>query len=114
MVLKKEVEELNHLLLSIYICKFAIDLLKNKEMIRTVFTPDSNFVSFPIPDKYVGTELEIMVFPHEEISEIKPKKNVSGNIDLSFGAWADMDKSAEEICEEIRKSRNFRKTDIVL
>jgi hypothetical protein len=83
-------------------------------MKRTVFTPDSNFVSFPIPDKYVGTELEIMVFPHEEVFEIKPLKNVFEDIDLSFGAWVDMDKSAEKICEEIRESRNFRKTDIVL
>jgi hypothetical protein len=40
-------------------------------MIRTIFTPKSNFVSFSIPDRYIGTRLEITVFPVEEISEIK-------------------------------------------
>jgi hypothetical protein len=35
-------------------------------MIRTVFTPNSKQVTIPIPDKYVGTELEILVFPIAE------------------------------------------------
>ena len=36
-------------------------------MLRTIYTPDSNLVSFSIPDKYIGTELEITVFPLSEI-----------------------------------------------
>jgi hypothetical protein len=35
-------------------------------MIRTIYTPDSNFVTLPVPDKYVGTELEIIIFPLKE------------------------------------------------
>jgi len=41
-------------------------------MLRTIYTPNSNFVSIPIPDKYIGTELEITVFPLDEISVAKP------------------------------------------
>jgi hypothetical protein len=90
-------------------------------MTRTVFTPDSNIVSFSIPDKYVGTELEITVFPLEEISitkqkekETNGKKEEINDIDPSFGGWADMDKSTEEICAGIRNSRTFRERDLVL
>ncbi|MDR0865836.1 MAG: hypothetical protein LBO74_13030 [Candidatus Symbiothrix sp.] len=82
-------------------------------MIRTVFTPDSNLISFPIPEKYIGTELEITIFPIKEMSITKPKKKKI-TIDPSFGAWADMDKSTEEICAEIRNSRTFRNRDLVL
>ncbi|MDR1938190.1 MAG: hypothetical protein LBQ73_06815 [Tannerellaceae bacterium] len=83
-------------------------------MIRTVLIPDSNFVGLPIPDIYVGKELEIIVFLHDEISVVKPEKEVTGDGDPSFGSWADMDKSTEEICAEIKSSRSFRKTDLTL
>ncbi|GHT00241.1 hypothetical protein FACS189421_12070 [Bacteroidia bacterium] len=83
-------------------------------MIRTVFTPDSNLITFPIPNKYVGKELEITVFPIKDISLKKARKKVTTDIDPAFGAWADMDKSTEEICAEIKNSRTFRKRDLVL
>ncbi|MDR3246902.1 MAG: DUF2281 domain-containing protein [Prevotellaceae bacterium] len=35
-------------------------------MIRTFYTPDSNIVALSIPDRYVGTELEIIIFPLKE------------------------------------------------
>jgi hypothetical protein len=34
-------------------------------MIRTIFTPDSEQITFPIPKSYVGTELEIRILPLE-------------------------------------------------
>jgi hypothetical protein len=37
-------------------------------MIRTIFTPDSKQITLPIPEKYIGTELEIIVFPVKEAS----------------------------------------------
>jgi hypothetical protein len=82
-------------------------------MIRTTFTPNSNLISFPIPDKYIGTELEIIIFPLREIST-PSEKGKGDDIDHSFGAWADMDKSTEEICAEIRSSRTFRNRDLLL
>ena len=38
-------------------------------MIRTVVTPDKNFLSFNIPDKYIGKKMEIIAFAVDEPSE---------------------------------------------
>jgi hypothetical protein len=84
------------------------------KMLRTVYTPNSNYINVSIPDKYIGIELEILVSPINEPSNFKPKKKTS-NVVASFGGWADMDefipeKSAEQIISEIRDSRCFGKT----
>ena len=82
---------------------------------RTIYTPDSNMVTFPIPDKYVGSPLEINIFPLVEIHNGGGGNGISiSTDDLSFGAWADMEKSDEEICTEIRNGRYFRKRELVL
>ena len=65
-------------------------------MLRTVYTPNSNTITFPIPDRYIGTALEINVFPVVEIYTGKENVKKSTSPDLSFGAWADMEKSDEE------------------
>jgi hypothetical protein len=39
-------------------------------MIRTILTPDSEQITFPIPEKYIGTELEIIIFPLKDVSPI--------------------------------------------
>jgi hypothetical protein len=38
-------------------------------MIRTVITPDKNFLSFNIPEKYIGKKLEVIAFAVDELSE---------------------------------------------
>ena len=76
-------------------------------MLRTVYTPNSNLISLPIPDRYIGIELEIIVFPLKEVSASNPKIKTS-EIDLSFGGWADMNNTTEDICSEIKASRTFR------
>ena len=38
-------------------------------MIRTVITPDKNFLSFSIPEKYIGKKMEIIAFALDEPSE---------------------------------------------
>jgi hypothetical protein len=63
-------------------------------MIRTVFTPNSNVVTLPIPDNYIGTELEIIVFPLMETQVNKPKKKTRTVMDPSLDAWADMNDDA--------------------
>jgi hypothetical protein len=54
-------------------------------MLRIVYMPDSNCISLPIPEKYIGTELEITVSPINEISIVKPmetrKKRKIGILD---------------------------------
>jgi hypothetical protein len=39
-------------------------------MIRAIFTPDSEQITLPIPEKYIGTELEITIFPLKDISPV--------------------------------------------
>ena len=82
-------------------------------MLHAVYTPDSNRISIPIPDRYIGTELEILVFPVHKVSTFNVE-NKTPDIDASFGGWADIDKTTEDICSEIRASRTFRKRDIEL
>ncbi|MCA1760453.1 MAG: hypothetical protein LC658_11855 [Bacteroidales bacterium] len=38
-------------------------------MIRTVITPDKNFLSFNIPDKYIGKKMEIIAFAVDDLSD---------------------------------------------
>ena len=55
-------------------------------MLRTVYMPDSNRISVPIPDKYIGAELEITVFPVNEISIVKSvNTNKKRNIGILEG-----------------------------
>ena len=72
--------------------------------------PDTNCVTVPIPNKYIGTELEILIFPVSEVFLSKMDKKAP-DVDVSFGGWADMNNSTEEICSEIRASRAFRNRD---
>ena len=49
-------------------------------MIRTVFTSKNGNVVFPIPTEYIGKELEIIVFPTDEVlSKPLPSKKVTFN-----------------------------------
>jgi hypothetical protein len=38
-------------------------------MIRTIITPAKNFLSFNIPDKYIGKKLEVIAFVVDEAAE---------------------------------------------
>ena len=49
-------------------------------MIRTVLVPQNESFVFPIPAEYIGKELEIIVFPKDEIiSKSLISKKVSFN-----------------------------------
>jgi hypothetical protein len=82
-------------------------------MVRTVYTPHKNRISVRIPDRYIGTELEILVFPLNEVLTPKSDQKKT-NVDMSFGGWADMDKTTEKICSEIRADRTFRNRELVI
>jgi len=82
-------------------------------MLRTVYMPDSNRITVPIPDRYIGAELEILIFPIKEVLTPNMVKKTP-EVDASFGGWADMDKTTEEICSDIRESRNFRDRNLVM
>ena len=46
---------------------------KHQEMLRTIYMPDSNRINVPIPDRYIGAELEVTVFPTNEISTVRDR-----------------------------------------
>jgi len=75
-------------------------------MLRTIYTPDSNLIHVMIPERYIGAKLEVLVFPVNEVMTPDIAR-ITSDVDDSFGGWADMDKTAEEICSEIRASRIF-------
>ncbi|MDR3287710.1 MAG: hypothetical protein LBT27_09760 [Prevotellaceae bacterium] len=38
-------------------------------MIRTIFVPQNDSITLPIPKEYIGKALEIIAFPKDEIHE---------------------------------------------
>jgi hypothetical protein len=49
-------------------------------MIRTVFTPQNDSFVLPIPTEYIGKELEIIIFPTNEVlSKSQLSKKVTFN-----------------------------------
>jgi hypothetical protein len=43
----------------LFLYRAILFIARRKNMIRTIFTPDSQQITFPIPEKYIGTELEM-------------------------------------------------------
>jgi len=86
---------------------------KLMEAIRKIVSADLMKPVIDLPWATKGSKVEIIVFPvNQDIPSIV-EKNTS-DIDASFGSWADMDKTTEEICTEIRESRTFRERDLLL
>lgn len=50
-------------------------------MIRTVFTPEKNTLTLPLPDHYIGKQVEVIAFIISDENENSPisKKEVSFN-----------------------------------
>ncbi|HEY8780501.1 MAG TPA: hypothetical protein VIM16_02710 [Mucilaginibacter sp.] len=48
-------------------------------MIKTIVTPKNNNLYLPIPDSYIGKEIEVLVYAKEELIEekAKPKKSMA-------------------------------------
>jgi hypothetical protein len=71
-------------------------------MIRKIFTPNSEQVTFPIPPKYIGTELEILVFPIKNVSsssELSQKNPVFGCAKGRFKMADDFDAPLNDFME---------------
>jgi hypothetical protein len=60
-------------------------------MLRTVYTPSNNRLIVPIPDKYIGTELEILVFPVSDVLKSEILLNPSPSNDPWFNDTRNMD-----------------------
>ena len=69
-------------------------------MIRTIFTPDSEQITFPIPKKYVGAELEIIIFPLNDSSgDSLQKTPVFGCAKGQFRMTDDFDAPLDDFME---------------
>lgn len=74
-------------------------------MIKTIVTPQNNKLSLSIPDSYVGKEIEVLLYPTDELTEEKekPKKSLS---DFS-GVLSEKDyQSLKKHTEQARKEWN--------
>jgi len=81
-------------------------------MYRKIFIPTehNNAVPFIIPPEWYGKKVEFIAFPvpSEEIKKARDEEFMK-----LCGAW-ESDKSAEEMADEIRAARKFKKRDLVL
>ena len=79
------------------------------EAVRKIVSADALSTVIDLPWYSKDLQVEVIVFPMNKVTLSNVEKN-----DLSFGGWADMDKTTEEICSEIRSSRTFRNRDLDL
>jgi glutathione peroxidase-family protein len=42
-------------------------------MIKTIVTPQHNTLQLNIPNNYIGREIEVLLYPKDELEEEKPK-----------------------------------------
>jgi hypothetical protein len=71
-------------------------------MIRAIITPDSEQIVFPIPEKYVGTELEIIISPVKDDSamSVYPRRTpVFGCARGKFKMTEDFDAPLDDFME---------------
>jgi hypothetical protein len=71
-------------------------------MIRAIVTPDSKQITFPIPEEYVGTELEIIIFPIKDAapaSVYPPKIPIFGCAQGKFKMSDDFDAPLDDFME---------------
>ena len=82
-------------------------------MYRKIFTPTelNNTIPFTVPSEWYGKKVEFIAFP-VPAAETKKAKREEEFLKLC-GAW-ESDKSAEELVEEIRGARKFKKRDLAL
>ena len=76
------------------------------EVVRKIVNAEMLLPFIDLPWASKGSEVEVFVFPINNTPACADKRTT--DIDMSFGGWADMDKTTEEICTEIRASRTFR------
>jgi len=62
MIIKKSYKIIVQTIIVSYICTILLEI-----MLRTVYTPDSNTITFPIPQSWYGQEVEVIAFPVNEI-----------------------------------------------
>jgi len=74
-------------------------------MIKTNVIPENNYLNLSIPDKYIGKEIEVLIYAKEELVEEKAKSKKS-MADFS-GTLSENDyQSLKEHAEQARREWN--------
>ena len=76
------------------------------EAVRKIVSADALSPVIDLPWYSKGLQVEVIVFPINNVTLSNEEKN-----DFSFGGWAEIDKTTEDICSEIRASRTFSLTE---
>lgn len=73
-------------------------------MVRAIIKPKNQDISIHVPENYVGRELEVLLYPVDEITEQQPTmKSISslrGSLHLTEEEQADLQKHLDEIRNE--------------
>jgi hypothetical protein len=73
-------------------------------MVRTIIKPKNQDISIHVPENYVGRELEVLLYPVDEITEQQPNmKSISslrGSLRLTEEEQADLRNHLDEIRNE--------------
>ena len=62
-------------------------------MLRTVYTPESDSINLSIPKNYIGLELEILVYPTNEISICEAETKQDNTLSMSMKKAMDDEKN---------------------
>lgn len=76
-------------------------------MVRTVIKPYNQDISIHVPENYVGRELEVLLYPVDEITEERPSKkslaSLRGSLHLSNDERMDLQQHLIQIRNEWEK-----------
>jgi hypothetical protein len=75
-------------------------------MVRTIVIPDDTHIQLDVPADYIGKKVEVNFFLMDEINSTTPNKKMADFRGIIS------DKTAEELQDNIRKSRDEWERDI--
>jgi hypothetical protein len=81
--------------------------MNTSEMLRTICVPQTVNLNVSIPENYIGSEVEILVFPIGNVPAKKTKRKIADEVNHFFGIWkSTQDESPEEIVDALRTARH--------
>lgn len=78
-------------------------LIKNKNMVRTLVTPQQQNISIVVPQNYVGRQIEVLLYAVDELVD-EEKKATPNNADKFKGIFSK--EEGEKFNDYIKKARN--------
>lgn len=73
-------------------------------MIRTTVKPSNQDISIHVPENYVGRELEVLLYPIDELTDAEPVKksvaNLRGSLKLTDAEYQDLQQYLKDVRKE--------------